>query len=146
MAVFHFYHPIQVRYGDLDTQWHVNNARFLTYMEQARFAYLMELGLFDGESFLDLGLIVADAHIAYTKPIRLTDKVRVGVRVSRIGNKSLTFSYQIEEDETGEVSATGETVLVAYDFHTQSSHPVPDAWRERISTYEGDSQLQATAT
>ena len=36
MADFRFYHPIEVRYGDLDPQGHVNNARYLTYLEQAR--------------------------------------------------------------------------------------------------------------
>ena len=60
MSTFHFIYPIQIRYGDLDPQWHVNNARFVTYLEQSRFAYLVELGLFDGKGFFDLGLIVAD--------------------------------------------------------------------------------------
>jgi acyl-CoA thioester hydrolase len=34
-----FYLPIQVRYGDIDPQWHVNNARFFTHMEQGRVPY-----------------------------------------------------------------------------------------------------------
>ena len=89
MSEFKFYFPIQVRYGDLDPQWHVNNAKFLTYFEQARFGYLVELNLWDGKSFMDLGLIVADVHISYKAPIVLGQKVRVGVRVSKIGNKSL---------------------------------------------------------
>jgi len=32
MAQFHFYLPLQVRYGDLDPQWHVNNAHTVTYI------------------------------------------------------------------------------------------------------------------
>ncbi|NOY99067.1 MAG: acyl-CoA thioesterase, partial [Chloroflexi bacterium] len=39
MSDFHFYHPIVVRYGDLDPQGHLNNARYLTYFEQARIHY-----------------------------------------------------------------------------------------------------------
>jgi acyl-CoA thioester hydrolase len=62
MNSYRFEYPITVRYGDLDPQWHVNNARFLTFAEQARFAYLMRLGLFDGKSFWDLPLIVGDIH------------------------------------------------------------------------------------
>ena len=36
MSAYHFSYPIEVRYGDLDPQGHVNNAKYLTYMEQAR--------------------------------------------------------------------------------------------------------------
>ena len=44
MSQFRFYHPIEVRYGDLDPQGHVNNAKHLTYFEQARISYMVELG------------------------------------------------------------------------------------------------------
>jgi len=44
MAEFNYYHPIEVRYGDLDPQGHVNNARYLTYFEQARINYIAHLG------------------------------------------------------------------------------------------------------
>ena len=136
MPDFRFYYPIQVRYGDLDPQWHVNNAHFVTFLEQARFAYLVELGLFDGDHFFDLGLIVAEIHVAYQAPILLNQKVRIGVRVGRIGNKSLTFEYQVE-DETGAAPlARAETVMVAYDYHTHTSQPVSEAWRAIISKYE----------
>jgi len=136
MPNFYFYYPIQVRYGDLDPQWHVNNAHFITFIEQARFAYLLELGLFDGVSFVDLGLIVADVHMTYLAPIALGQSIRVGVRVARIGHKSLTFEYQIEDEATAQPLATAETVMVAYDYHTHTSQPVSAAWREKIEKYE----------
>ena len=64
MSEFKFFHPIEIRYGDLDPQGHVNNAKYLTYFEQARVHYLIELGLFSADqSFMDLALIVADIHI-----------------------------------------------------------------------------------
>jgi acyl-CoA thioester hydrolase len=137
MTTFNFYYPIQVRYGDLDPQWHVNNTRFAVYIEQARLAYLIELGLFDGVSFFDLGLIVADVHIAYVAPIMMNQKVRVGTRVARIGNKSLTFEYQIEDEENGQVLAKADTVMVAYDYHAQKSVPVSAGWRQKLSAFEG---------
>jgi acyl-CoA thioester hydrolase len=137
MIDFNFYYPIQVRYGDLDPQWHVNNAKFLTYFEQARFAYLVELRLWDGKSFLDLGLIVADVHVSYKAPILLGQKVRIGVRVSKIGTKSLTYACQIEDESTNTVLATAEIVGVSYNYHTHSTQPVPEDWRQKISQYEG---------
>jgi acyl-CoA thioester hydrolase len=137
MPSFKYYIPVQIRYGDLDPQWHVNNSRFLTFIEQARFSYLVSLGLFDGKSYLDFELIVADVHIAYLAPIKLEQKVRVGARVSRIGNKSLTFEYLIEDEDTGQALGRAETVMVAYDYRAQASKPVSELWRAKIAAFEG---------
>jgi acyl-CoA thioester hydrolase len=136
MDEFQFYHTVEVRYGDLDAQWHVNNTKFLVYMEQARFKYLLAAGLWDGKSFLDLGLIVADVHISFKAPIELGQKIRVGVRVGHIGTKSLAFDYQIEDEDTNQVLATGETIMVAYDYHSHASVPVSDVWKQKISAME----------
>jgi acyl-CoA thioester hydrolase len=137
MDDYKFKLPIQLRYSDLDPQWHVNNIRTLSLLEHARFAYLIELGLFDGKSFFDLGLIVADVHITYLAPIELDHKICACVRVSKIGNKSLIFEYQIIEETTHAILVNAETVMVAYDYHTHQSIPVPDQWRDKISAYEG---------
>lgn len=137
MTPFRFYYPIQVRYGDIDAQGHVNNARTVSFLEQARFMYLIETGLWDGKSFIDLGWIVADLHLTYLAPIFLRQKVRVGARAARLGNKSMTYEYLIEDETTGQALAKAETVMVAFDYHTQKSMPIPAAWREKILQYEG---------
>ncbi|GAP12543.1 predicted thioesterase [Longilinea arvoryzae] len=137
MTEFRFYCPIQVRYGDLDAQWHVNNARFNSYIEQGRFEYLLRLGLFDGVDFSSLGLIVADVHITYLAPIEINHQVRVGVRTSRIGNKSLVFEYIVQDAASGDLFAKAETVMVAYDYKSRQSIPVSPEWRSTISTFEG---------
>jgi acyl-CoA thioester hydrolase len=138
MVGYHFFIPIQVRYGDIDAQWHVNNSNFLTYLEQARFEYMLHVGLWDGKSFLEVGLIVADVHLAYLAPIQLLQKIRVGIRVTKIGNKSMRFEYQIEDTETEAALANAETVMVAYDYHQKLSKPVPDEWRKKIAEFEGE--------
>lgn len=137
MENFKFTLPIQVRYGDLDPQWHVNNARFLTYIEQARFSYLVELGLFDGKSFQDLPFIVADMHIVYLAPITLLQNIVVGTRVTRLGNKSMKFEYRIEDRDSGQALATVENTMVTYDYHTLKSIPIPENVRTAIAAYEG---------
>jgi acyl-CoA thioester hydrolase len=137
MPEFKFHCPVQVRYGDLDPQWHVNNARYLTFLEEARVAYLLHLCLWDGKSFFDIGMIVGDIHVRYLAPITLKQQIQVAMRVSRIGNKSLTFEYQIVDSETGQEMATAETIQVAYDYQALSTIPVPAVWREKISVFEG---------
>jgi acyl-CoA thioester hydrolase len=137
MPAFHFYHPIEVRYGDLDPQGHVNNAVYLTYMEQARIGYIRQCGLWDGKSFLDIGIILADAQVSYRAPILLGQEVRVGVRVSHIGRKSMKMEYRIEDASNGAELATGSTVLVTYDYHSGQTIPIPESWRGAITQYDG---------
>ena len=137
MADFHFFHLIEVRYGDLDPQGHVNNAKFLTYMEQARVFYLKQLKLWEGGSFLNLGIILADVQITFKKALQFGDPVRVGVRISRIGNKSMTSEYRLEDGRDASVFATGSSVLVAYDYQNKRSVSIPDEWRKAIHQFEG---------
>jgi len=136
MSEFHFYHPIEVRYGDLDPQGHVNNAKYLTYIEQARIKYIGQLGLWDGDSFLDIGIILADARITFQAPILFGQRVRAGVRISRLGNKSLTMEYRLEEIGSGKELASASTVLVAYDYHNKQTIPIPQKWRQVIAAFE----------
>jgi len=138
MTDFHFFHPIEVRYGDLDPQGHLNNAKHLTYFEQARVHYLVELGLFGmDQSFMEIGIILADIHITFHAPVHWGDPVQVGVRTSKIGNKSMVMEQALIHAETGEVLSSGTVITVAYDYLKQESMPVPEAWREKINQYEG---------
>jgi acyl-CoA thioester hydrolase len=137
MADFRFYHPIEVRYGDLDPQGVVNNAKYLTYFEQARVHYWVNLGLFNADqSFLEIGVIVADIHIAYHAPLVWGVAAKVGVRIPRIGTKSLTVEQAVVHAKTNQVCAKGTVVLVAYDYIQRKSMPVPAAWKEKVGGFE----------
>lgn len=139
MTPYKFSIPIKVRYGDLDAQWHVNHTRFLTFIEQARLEYLQHLGLFDGKSFFDLRVIIADIHVSYIAPIVLGQKVCVGTRTVKIGNKSITFEYILEDMDSGKMLAKGEVICVAYNFRDQKTVSVPQKWRNTIAEFEGRS-------
>jgi acyl-CoA thioester hydrolase len=138
MTKINFFHPIEVRYGDLDPQGHVNNAKYLTYFEQARVAYLIHLGLFQkGLSFLEIGMIIADIHIVYRAPILWENTIKVGVGISRLGNKSFTMVQNVVHAETGKLFAEGEVIMVAYDYRSGQTIRIPDAWREVVRRFEG---------
>ncbi|HMN12220.1 MAG TPA: acyl-CoA thioesterase, partial [Bellilinea sp.] len=116
MDFYKLYLPIQIRYGDLDPQWHVNNARFITYMEHGRLAYLEKLGLFNGTDFLNFPLIVADVHVVFKAPIRHTEPLRLGIGVSKVGTKSLTFECTLDNPDTNEIKAQGTFIMVRFDY------------------------------
>ena|SRR5829696_7569570 len=138
MAEFHFYHPIEVRYGDLDPQGHVNNAKHLTYFEQARVAYMIELGLFTkDQSFIELGVILADVHITYLEPVYFGQNIKVGVHVARLGNKSMMWEQNIVDADTDKELAKGEIVMVTYDYKSEKTISIPQKWREKITQFEG---------
>jgi len=138
MSEFRFFHPVEVRYGDLDPQGHLNNAKYLTYFETARINYFVHLGLFTlGHSFMEIGVIMADARVTFHAPVEYGTPVKVGVRTSKLGNKSMTVEQNIVNAETGEVLASGQVILVAFDYHTNKSLPVPDVMREKIAEFEG---------
>jgi len=137
MPEFRFHHPIEVRYGDLDPQGHLNNAKYLTYFEQARVHYFMELGLFlKGQSFMDIGVIMAEARVAFLAPVHLGEPVKVGVRVSRIGSKSLTVEQAIVHAGSGVILASGNVILVTFDYRENKTIPVPQKMRETIANFE----------
>jgi len=137
MVDFHFYHLIEVRYGDLDPQGHVNNAKFLTYMEQGRVFYFKQLKLWESGSFLNFGIILADVQITFKKALQFGDPIRVGVRISRIGNKSMTSEYRLEDARDTSLFATGSSVLVAYDYHNHRTISIPEEWRKAVMQFEG---------
>jgi acyl-CoA thioester hydrolase len=137
MTHFRFYHPIEVRYGDLDPQGHVNNAKHLTYFEQARIAYWIELGLFTkDQSFMEIGVIMADVHLTYLEPIYYGQNIKVGVHIAKLGNKSMTWMQKIVDADTGKELAKGEVIMVSYDYRAEKSIPIPQEWREKISKFE----------
>ena len=138
MSQFRFYHPIEVRYGDLDPQGHVNNAKHLTYFEQARIAYMVELGLFTkDQSFMEIGVILADVHITYLAPIYYGEHIQVGVHATKLGTKSMTWAQNIVDAKTGKELAKGEVIMVTYDYKEDKTINIPHEWREIIKQFEG---------
>ena len=138
MSEFRFFHPVEVRYGDLDPQGHLNNAKYLTYFETGRIHYFAHLGLFTpGQSFLDVNFIMAEARVTFHAPVQYGMPVKVGVHISKLGNKSLTVEQSIVHAESGEVLASGQVILVAYDYHANKTIPISDTMRKTISEFEG---------
>lgn len=138
MSQLRFFHPIEVRYGDLDPQGHVNNAKHLTYFEQARIAYLIELGLFTkNQSSMEIGLILADVHITYLEPVYFGQKIKVGVHIAELRNKSITWEQNIVDVESGKEIAKGEVIMVTYDYRGEKTIPIPQEWRQKIIEFEG---------
>ena len=134
-AKFHFKMKLDIRWSDMDEMHHVNNAVYLTYFEQARVYYFHESCQWDWTA---IGAILANAHVDYIKPVVFPNPTYVYVRTSKLGNKSFEIQYLITSEVNGkeELTTTGYTVMVMFDYKTNASVPMPDYLKERIRNYE----------
>ena len=121
---YSFVHTETARFRDLDPMGHVNNAVYLTWMENARIEFLRSLGAFDEVDASGMTMILARAEVDFRSPVTFDERVDVGVRVSRFGTKSFDLEYELRVGER--VVAEAKTVLVAYDYATSSPSGDPD--------------------
>jgi acyl-CoA thioester hydrolase len=98
---------------------------FLSYLEDARIAFLLPFGAEVAS------MIMARVEIDFRAPLRAGDEIEVGVRPSTVGTKSFELEYEVRSGET--VAAEAKTVIVSYDYETGRSVEVPDSWREALA-------------
>lgn len=128
---------IQLRFADMDSLGHVNNANYLTYIELARCNYLNEvLGI--PVDFSDLSVILAKAELNFLKPVKFGDEIVIQCGCTRIGNKSFDLSYHItqksKDEEIPVLSA--KTILVAFNYPLNQTISIPEKWRKAIHEFE----------
>jgi|YNPMSStandDraft_2_1061718.scaffolds.fasta_scaffold00472_13 acyl-CoA thioester hydrolase len=133
--------PISVRYNDLDTLKHVNNATYLVYLEEARVHYAKQVLGWNGD-LNQLDMLLAHVKVDFLLPIFLNSPLVIHTRVNKIGNKSFEMEYLlvIEEIER-KLAAKANTVLVYYDMRMQQTAPIPENLRNAILDFEGEDVL-----
>ena len=132
-AEFRFDVEIPVRYRDLDTLGHVNNAVYATYLEQARAAYVDRVLGMDLE---DGGMVLVNLEIDFRRPVdAAVGSIRVECGAVSVGDSSFRMGYCVHgNDNEDEPAATAESVQVAWDG--ASSRSLPAAWRESLRAFE----------
>lgn len=123
---------IDVRFGDIDSMGHVNNAMYLTYFETARVSYYMQLRGYTDITKIDV--IIAEITARYHYPALFGDQLEIGVRVSRMGTKSFDLEYLIIRPSDQQRIASGHSVQVMYDYATQQTIPIPENLRVLMSS------------
>jgi acyl-CoA thioester hydrolase len=124
-----FVHRERVRFRDLDPMGHVNNSVFLTYIESARVAFLLDQGAVT--TLQDMSIIVARIEIDFRAPVGLGEEIEISVRASRFGEKSFDLDYELRVG--GTVVAQAKSVLVGFDYEKGETVTIPDEWREKLA-------------
>jgi acyl-CoA thioester hydrolase len=124
-----------VRWDDIDAFGHVNNAKYLTYIQEARFQWSWYQYAAKNERPTLVEMVVAKAEVDFLVPIyeggRFYD---ITLWVEQIGNSSFTLGYEVIGDK-GVVHAKVKTVQVAVSMETKKSRPLTEPEREFLKQY-----------
>ncbi len=134
---FKFSVDVRVRFSDMDSLGHVNNAAYVSYFEEGRVHYFRKLFDLPRDDTSALGLIVLDMHCTYKSPAFYGEILRVYTKVNWLKNKSFEMAYLIIDTDTGRTVAEGSSILVAYDYSTRETMEIAANVREKISSFEG---------
>ena len=123
---FLFHHDIQTRWKDMDSFGHINNAVYLTYIEDARTTLFKRWNL-KGQN---KSVIVASLKIDYFTQIKHPSKLIIGSKISRIGNSSFDIQSAIFIDGLKKPAALSLVICVCYDYENGQSVTVYDEIRD----------------
>lgn len=142
---YKFYHPVRVRYVEVDSQQHVFFGHYLTYFDVALVEYMKAVG-YSYPDMIAAGVDMFYAHAScdYKGRARFDDLLHVHARIGHIGNTSFSFEFAIykqsadvrEPQSNDELIATGKIVAVTVDAETQKPIRVPDELRETVARFE----------
>jgi acyl-CoA thioester hydrolase len=123
-----------VRWDDLDGFGHVNNATYLTYMQESRSNFTWYSRKEAGLDPVLSQMVVARAEVDFIEPIYDGGfDLDVAIWVSRIGNSSFEMVYEMSSSHG--LHARGRSVQVAVNMDTKKSRPLSDEERDFLNKY-----------
>jgi len=128
---------LPVQWGEQDLYGHVNNIIYFRWFESARVAYGERLDFARLFREARLGPILASVRCDFRRQVTYPARVRIGARITRLGNSSLTMVHTVTKADSGELLAEGDSTVVFFDYAAQKSTRIPDDLRDRIRALEG---------
>jgi acyl-CoA thioester hydrolase len=125
---------MHTRWSDEDNQKVLNNAVFLTLLEEGRHAYFKKLGLLEGNQF---AFLLAQCNVRFLFPGRGGVEVEVEVVTTQLGTSSFQQAYRVRETPAGTIWCEAEAVGVCYDPRSRKSAPMTAPFRRAIAEFEG---------
>ncbi len=138
LSDFRFCHRTRVRYGEVDQQGVVFNARYLDYGDIGVTEYWRAVGFrFSGEDVMEFH--VARAEVDFKKPIYPDEEIAIWVRTERIGNSSMTVLVELHGADAGvegDLRSTIREVQVHVDLAAHRPIPIPDAVKAKFLDFD----------
>tara|TARA_R110002072_G_scaffold87129_6_gene196689 strand:+ start:8823 stop:9227 length:405 start_codon:yes stop_codon:yes gene_type:complete len=127
---YRFDTAVPLRWVDVDSAGVINNAVYLSLMEQARYAYFAHLGLLEGH---DVPFVLAESTLKFLRPGRLGMEIEVAVTTTKLGSTSFQMSYEVRSGD--HVLCTATAALVFVDEQMKPT-ALPDNFREVVIQFE----------
>ena len=127
---YRFDTDIPLRWVDVDSAGVVNNAVYLSLMEQARYAYFSHLGLLQDHR---VPFVLAETNVQFLRPGRLGMNVQVAAGTSKLGNQSFHMHYEVRAADEVLAKATAALVFVGEDMRPR---PIPAEFRAAVAQFE----------
>lgn len=132
---------IPVRFVDVDSMGHVNNAKYMTYFEEGRVAYFKKIPQLDFRNFGKEGeskksFILAEVTCQFKSPAALGETLIVSTGVTSTSRSSFVMEYEIVETSSGRLVATGRSVQVCFDYDQGKSIPLSEDLKKAFQKIE----------
>jgi len=123
-------HIIKVRGFHCDMFGHVNNARYLEFLEEARWEWLNKLTTFNFFERKNLSFVVVSITIHYRWPSVLNDELEVSVQMQNMSNRSATVHQSVVRKADGKLIAEADVTFAMVDNTTMKAVPIDDELRQ----------------
>ncbi|OON37523.1 thioesterase [Izhakiella australiensis] len=125
---------IKVRGYHLDVYQHVNNARYLEFLEEARWAWLEQEDAFHWLQENHYGFVVVNININYRRPAVLGDVLNVASELVEFGGRSGVISQTVTLSPGGEVVTDARLTFACIDLKTHKALPIEGELKQRLSS------------
>ena len=127
----------RTRWSDEDNHGVLNNAVYMTLMEEGRLAYFSGLGLMQGARF---PFVLAQTNVRFIAPGRGGCEVVIGIRTVRLGDSSFEQVYRIRDAVSEAIWCEAACLLVAWDDERNEKRAMSAEFRAAIRSFEGLSE------
>lgn len=124
--IFPHWFTQNVRFRDLDTLNHVNNAIFNTYYEEARISFIQIVPELAKQMQEEYSFVLAEISISYIKPVTFPSKLIIGSGIKKLGNSSITSFQAIYKKDNKELVSVAEASGVWFNLKKQRPSRLPE--------------------
>jgi acyl-CoA thioester hydrolase len=129
---YRYFLPITTRWMDNDVYGHINNVTYYSYFDTVANHYLIHEGGLDIHGGAIIGLVV-ESKCTYRAPLAYPDRLRAGLRVDKLGTRSVTYGIAIFKEGEEQPAAHGYFVHVFVDRESRKAVAMPERLREALA-------------
>ncbi|MFL5349391.1 MAG: acyl-CoA thioesterase [Hyalangium sp.] len=129
---YRYFLPITTRWMDNDVYGHINNVTYYSYFDTVANHYLIHEGGLDILTSPVIGLVV-ESRCSYRAPLAYPERLRAGLRVDKLGNRSVTYGIGIFKEGEEQAAAHGHFVHVFVDRQSRKAVAMPERLREALA-------------